>query len=184
MPGSPLFDLGDLLRSSAATVGEDDPDAAAVDVKWECAEAILEGFLETAGSILTDDERRLAPGAGWLLAGEQAIRYLTDYLSGDRYYGSEYPGQNLDRARNQFALARASSAAAGRLPASEHRVEELLRLDPRVLEALADIVHRARERVGGALQLVLVGLVASEKSCAMSSSSASLWGYSPASTRS
>ncbi|MFW6288975.1 MAG: phosphotransferase enzyme family protein [Spirochaetota bacterium] len=107
MPGSPLFDLGDLLRSSAATVGEDDPEIGSVDVRWESAEAILEGFLEAAGSILTDEELRLARGAGWLLASEQAIRYLSDHLSGSRYYRSDYPGQNLDRARNQFALAAA-----------------------------------------------------------------------------
>ena len=30
--------------------------------------------------------------------------FLTDHLAGDRYFRTEYPGQNLDRAREQLAL--------------------------------------------------------------------------------
>jgi len=105
MPGSPVYDIGDLLRSSAASLGEDDPDVANVNVRWDSAEAILAGFLETGRAVLTDEERRLLRIGGWMLAGEQAIRYLTDHLMGNRYYRVEYAGQNLDRARNQAALA-------------------------------------------------------------------------------
>jgi len=32
------------------------------------------------------------------------VRFLTDYLSGDRYYHISRPGQNLERARTQFRL--------------------------------------------------------------------------------
>jgi N-acetylhexosamine 1-kinase len=111
MPGSLLYDVGDLLRSAAATVGEDDPETDAVDVRWECARAIVDGFAEGAGRVLADGERELMTASGWLLAAEQAVRYLTDYLEGDRYYRAEYPQQNLDRARNQIALARALERA-------------------------------------------------------------------------
>ena len=107
MPGSPLYDLGDLLRSAAASVGEDEPDPQRVGVRWECARAVLDGFLAGAGTALTTTERRLAPASGWLLAMEQAIRYLSDHVAGDPYYGAAYRGQNLDRARNQAALAAA-----------------------------------------------------------------------------
>jgi hypothetical protein len=34
----------------------------------------------------------------------QAIRFLTDYLNNDIYYGSKYEGQNFVRAGNQIAL--------------------------------------------------------------------------------
>ena len=34
----------------------------------------------------------------------QAIRFLTDFLNNDIYYGTKYPGHNLNRARNQFTL--------------------------------------------------------------------------------
>ena len=35
---------------------------------------------------------------------ECGIRFLTDYLDGDVYFKTEYPGHNLVRARNQFKL--------------------------------------------------------------------------------
>lgn len=34
----------------------------------------------------------------------QALRFLTDYLNNDIYYGSRYEGQNHVRARNQSVL--------------------------------------------------------------------------------
>lgn len=34
----------------------------------------------------------------------QAIRFLTDYLNNDVYYGAKYPDQNFVRANNQFFL--------------------------------------------------------------------------------
>ena len=35
---------------------------------------------------------------------ECGIRFLTDYLDGDRYFHISYPEQNLDRCRTQFKL--------------------------------------------------------------------------------
>ena len=40
------------------------------------------------------------------MALELSSRYLDDYLTGDRYFNAKYPTQNLDRARNQIALAK------------------------------------------------------------------------------
>ena len=37
---------------------------------------------------------------------ECGIRFLTDYLDGDRYFRIHYPEQNLDRCRTQFKLVR------------------------------------------------------------------------------
>ena len=36
---------------------------------------------------------------------ELAVRFLSDYISGDKYFKTKYPGHNLERARNQIALA-------------------------------------------------------------------------------
>jgi hypothetical protein len=33
-----------------------------------------------------------------------AVRFLTDFLNGDRYYHIDRENQNLERARNQIAL--------------------------------------------------------------------------------
>ena len=36
---------------------------------------------------------------------ELAVRFLTDYINGDKYFKINYPGHNLDRANNQIALS-------------------------------------------------------------------------------
>ena len=37
---------------------------------------------------------------------ECGMRFLTDYLEGDVYFKTHYPGQNLDRARTQLKLVK------------------------------------------------------------------------------
>ena len=39
-----------------------------------------------------------------MMTYEVGIRFLADYLNGDVYFKTHRPGQNLDRARNQFKL--------------------------------------------------------------------------------
>jgi hypothetical protein len=34
----------------------------------------------------------------------QALRFLTDHLNNDIYYGAKYPGHNFNRALNQATL--------------------------------------------------------------------------------
>jgi len=36
----------------------------------------------------------------------QALRFLTDHLNNDVYYGARYEGHNFNRAANQVALLR------------------------------------------------------------------------------
>ena len=43
------------------------------------------------------------------------VRFLTDWISGDRYFATRYPEHNLDRARNQLALYRDLDARRGEL---------------------------------------------------------------------
>lgn len=45
------------------------------------------------------------PDAGVALTTEVAVRFLTDYLSGDVYFRTKHPGHNLVRARAQMTLA-------------------------------------------------------------------------------
>ncbi|HEU5358356.1 MAG TPA: aminoglycoside phosphotransferase family protein [Gemmatimonadales bacterium] len=104
MPGSALHDFGDLVRSSVSASAEDETDLAKVDVRVPWFRALVEGYLSEAGGVLTPDERRLLVFAGRLITLEQAVRFLTDHLQGDRYYRTTRAGQNLDRARTQFRL--------------------------------------------------------------------------------
>lgn len=104
MPGTLLYDVGDLIRSIASPAAEDEQDLGRIAVSRPMIQAALAGFQEECGEMLTDTERRLLPWSGTLLAYEQGVRFLTDYLEGDTYYRTSRPGQNLDRARAQFRL--------------------------------------------------------------------------------
>ena len=69
-------------------------------------ESLAEGYLDAAHNFLTDKEIEQLAFSGWLITTEIGIRFLTDYLDGDKYFRTEKPAHNLIRARNQFALAR------------------------------------------------------------------------------
>jgi len=67
-------------------------------------EALLRGYLSTAGSFLTNAEKQHLAFSGKLIAFEQGIRFLADHLNGDTYYKVHREGHNLDRCRTQFKL--------------------------------------------------------------------------------
>jgi Ser/Thr protein kinase RdoA (MazF antagonist) len=103
MVGPLAWDFGDFLRSAASRGAEDDPAHAGVepDLLGACADGFRRGLAEpldaSARSALADAPARMA----FMLA----VRFLTDHLDGDRYFRVRRPGQNLDRAAAQFALA-------------------------------------------------------------------------------
>jgi hypothetical protein len=49
------------------------------------------------------------------------LRFLTDWLEGDRYFKTHRDGHNLDRARTQFALVASIEA---QMPAMQALVEQ------------------------------------------------------------
>jgi hypothetical protein len=107
MPGSPLFDFGDLVRSSVCRSPEDETNLDAVHVDLELFEAIANGFLGRSGGwelSLSQSERELLVTACLVITLETGVRFLTDYLSGDVYFRTDRPDHNLDRARTQFRL--------------------------------------------------------------------------------
>ena len=106
MPGTVLFDTGDLIRTAANTACEDEPDLSKVRVDPSLFAALIDGYLSTASSFLTPAEKSLIAESGRVLTQIMAVRFLTDYLNGDRYYKISRPTHNLDRARSQIALIR------------------------------------------------------------------------------
>jgi hypothetical protein len=107
MPGSPLFDFGDLARSSVCRRPEDETDLEEVHVDLEIFGALVNGFLGCSGDrrvSLTQSERELLVTACLVITFETGIRFLTDHLMGDVYFRTDRPGHNLDRARTQFRL--------------------------------------------------------------------------------
>jgi Ser/Thr protein kinase RdoA (MazF antagonist) len=106
MPGSALYDFGDMVRTAAPTTREDDPDLANIGIRLDRFDALVKGYLSTA-TFLNEHERANLAFAGKLLTLECGIRFLTDYLSGDVYFKINRPSHNIDRCRNQFAFVKA-----------------------------------------------------------------------------
>nr|MBP8241843.1 hypothetical protein [Thermoflexales bacterium] len=73
-------------------------------IRPEIYAAVEAGYLDGMGDMLTRGERALFAFAGQFMIFMQALRFLTDHLNDDVYYGAAYPGQNRDRAANQFTL--------------------------------------------------------------------------------
>ena len=105
MPGTVLSDFGDMVRTFAPDRPEDNPEQ--VSLRPDMVAALQEGFLSETADWLTEmEQKHLLAGAAWI-TGEQALRFLTDWLAGDAYYKIRYPEHNLVRTRNQLALFRA-----------------------------------------------------------------------------
>ena len=104
MPGSLLYDFGDLIRMGTATAAEDETDLNRVTVDLDLFNWLTRGYLDAVRDILTPHEWELLAFGGRLITYEQAIRFLGDYLRGDVYYKIRYPRHNLDRARNQIKM--------------------------------------------------------------------------------
>ena len=104
MPGTILFDTGDLIRTAANTACEDEQDLSKVRFNIEIFNALIDGYLSTAGSFLTAYEKSLIAESGRALTQIMAVRFLTDYLNGDTYYKITRPAHNLDRTRTQIKL--------------------------------------------------------------------------------
>ena len=104
MPGSLLYDYGDMVRSYTNRVREDDGDFSKVGINQDVFYNLTLGFLEETKSLMTEAEvKNLLLGAKIVIL-IQAIRNLTDYLMGDVYYKIDYESHNLTRARNQITL--------------------------------------------------------------------------------
>ena len=104
MPGSAVYDFGDMIRTATSPAAEDEKDVSKVTMRMFMFEALIKGYLASASDFLTPLERELLPFSGKLLTMECGVRFLTDYLSGDVYFKIHRPEHNLDRTRTQIAL--------------------------------------------------------------------------------
>ena len=104
MPGSVLFDFGDMVRTATSPTEEDERDLSLVRMEPALFEALVNGYLEGAAGFLTQDEVELLPFSGKLITYENGLRFLTDYLAGDTYFKTHREHHNLDRCRTQFRL--------------------------------------------------------------------------------
>ena len=104
MPGMVAYDFGDMVRTMTCLAAEDEQDLSRVKMQFPLFEAVLRGYLAGAGNSLTNEERASLISGAKVIVFEQGIRFLADYLNGDKYYKVSRPGQNLDRCRTQFRM--------------------------------------------------------------------------------
>jgi len=104
MPGYFISDLGDMMRTYLSPVNEEETDLSKVEVRPEFFQAIIQGYLSEMGNKLTNAEKSSIFYAGKFMIYMQALRFITDYLNNDTYYGARYEGHNLVRGNNQVKL--------------------------------------------------------------------------------
>ena len=103
MPGTILYDFGDMVRSFSNNLKEDDS-SSTVAFNQEVYDALFNGYIKIAQEFITDQESKNLSLAALCVALVQSIRFLTDYLNDDSYYQVSYENQNFDRASNQFSF--------------------------------------------------------------------------------
>jgi hypothetical protein len=120
MPGSAIYDFGDMVRTATSPAAEDEKDVSKVQMRMFMFEALVQGYLSSA-SFLTPLEKELLPFSGKLLTMECGIRFLTDYISGDVYFKIHRPEHNLDRCRTQMALVESIESQMDAMTALVHK---------------------------------------------------------------
>lgn len=104
MPGLALYDFGDMVRTTVSPSEEDETDLSKVGMVPSRFEAVLRGYLSSAGEFLNDDEKANLILSGKMITLMIGTRFLTDYLSGDVYFKIHRPEHNLDRCRTQVKI--------------------------------------------------------------------------------
>ncbi|MGZ5247894.1 MAG: phosphotransferase enzyme family protein, partial [Flavitalea sp.] len=104
MPGYFISDVGDMMRTYLCPVSEEEKDFQKIHIRDEIYQAILHGYMEEMNDILSKPEKDHFFYSGKFMIYMQALRFLTDHLLNDQYYGAKYEGHNYSRAKNQLVL--------------------------------------------------------------------------------
>lgn len=104
MSSTSLNDFGDAIRSYANTGAEDDRDLDNVELSIEMFRAYADGYLSQQRATMTQSELDWLAFSARYITFEQVLRFLMDYIDGDKYYKTAYPEHNLVRTRAQYKL--------------------------------------------------------------------------------
>ena len=105
MPGNIPYEIADGAKAACITAPFDEADLSKVHFDLGCFREFCGGYLSEMGACLTERETGLIAPAVFAIAIEQTARFLDDYLTGDLYYQTDYPGENLRRTRAHVAFA-------------------------------------------------------------------------------
>lgn len=104
MSSTSLNDFGDAIRSYTNTGAEDDRDLERVEMSLEMFRAYAEGYLSEQRESLCEAEREWLAFSARYITFEQVLRFLMDYIDGDKYYKTAYAEHNLVRTHAQYKL--------------------------------------------------------------------------------
>jgi Ser/Thr protein kinase RdoA (MazF antagonist) len=104
MPGYFISDVGDMLRTYLSPANEEEKDFSKIEIRHDYYSAIWKGYMSEMKNELNPAEKNHFLYSGKFMIYMQALRFLTDHLNNDIYYGAKYDGQNFVRAGNQIAL--------------------------------------------------------------------------------
>ncbi len=104
MPGYFISDLGDMMRTYLSPVSEEEEDFSKIAIRKEFYDAVINGYMSEMKDELSTIEKEHFRYAGKFMIYMQAIRFLTDHINDDFYYGASYEGHNFVRAGNQVDL--------------------------------------------------------------------------------
>lgn len=104
MNSTSLNDFGDAIRSYTNTGAEDDKCLDNVEMSIDMFRAYAEGYLSEQSATMTESEKEWLAFAGRYITFEQVLRFLMDYIDGDKYYKTAYADHNLVRTRAQYKL--------------------------------------------------------------------------------
>ena len=106
MSSTSLNDFGDAIRTYTNTSAEDEKDLSKVSMSIEMFKAYAEGYLSERKDTLCESEIEWLAFSARYITYEQVLRFLMDYIDGDKYYKTFYPGHNLVRTHAQYKLLR------------------------------------------------------------------------------
>ena len=104
MSSTSLNDFGDAIRSYTNTGAEDDKNLDNVEMSLDMFRAYAEGYLSEQRASMTQSELDWLAFAGRYITFEQVLRFLMDYIDGDKYYKTAYADHNLVRTHAQYKL--------------------------------------------------------------------------------
>ena len=109
MSSTSLNDFGDAIRSYTNTGAEDDPNLDNVSMSIDMFRAYAQGYLSEQKTLCESELEWLAFSARYITY-EQVLRFLMDYIDGDKYYKTTYADHNLVRTHAQYKLLQSMEA--------------------------------------------------------------------------
>lgn len=104
MPGKFFSDLGDMIRTMCCAETENSTAWEKLKISPGFYDAVVSAYTNEISGLFTSSEQESLHLSGPIVTYMQALRFITDFLNGNRYYKTAYQEQNYDRAKNQLLL--------------------------------------------------------------------------------